>query len=238
MHPKNSKQVESLLLEMYNDLDKSNNNQVFEGFEKAIEKVMQNPISKEFIKYDTEEYRAVDVLAQRRAFFKIYTEHDTVFFVWLNPEDFPHDSSKGENDPCYKEFKRLLKNNKLETYEPEVVKEPEFNFWGQFRKDQFIHTNLKSSKSFSQASLQLISREDSEYEIAHIDEATHYNSDSLPLLLIKVAEKAKAEKINLISFVGSERDCDYRLSVAKALKTAGFTYVSTEAIGDLYRLAA
>jgi hypothetical protein len=237
MKPKNSKQVEALLQEIYDNLDKGKNSQVFEAYAKAVEKVMQNPISRNFIKYDTEEYRAVDVLAQRRAFFKIYNEHDTVFFVWINPEKFPHDSSKGENDPCYKEFKSLLKNEKLEIYEPEAVEEPEFVFRGKFRKDKRFSTHLKTTFSFSQAQLHLISREENEYEIENIFEENLY-SDSLPLLIIKVVEKAKEAKINLISFVGSERDNDHRKSVAKALTKAGFHYISTEDIGDKFRFAA
>lgn len=237
MKTKNSKQVESLLKGLYDDLEKGNNAQVFEAYQKAIEKVLQNPTSREFIKYDTEEYRAVDVLAQRRAFFKIHSKDQMIFFVWLNPEDYPHDSSKGENDPCYKEFKRLLKNGKLEEFAPEVEEDPEFIFYGEFRKNARFYTSLKTSRSFSGANLHLITREENEYEITNIHEDPYY-SDALPLLLTKIVEKAKEVKINLVSVVELARDVEYRTSIAKALQNAGFAFSGTDSIGDTYMMVA
>lgn len=232
-----SKQVETILKETEDNLDKGKNSQFFESFNKAIEKVMTNPTSQDFLKYDLQEYRAVDVLAQRRAFFKIYKEFETVFFVWVNPSDMLHDSSKGELDPCYRAFKRLLDNEKLEVYSPQPVEEPEFNFFGKFRRDKYIHINLKSSTSFSQADLELVSKNESEYEINNIYEKNYY-SDSLPILLKKVAMKAKEERVNLVSIVGLERDQDFRASVTRALLQVGFELVDTTDIGEKYSLAS
>lgn len=234
---KKSEQVETYLRHLYDNLDEGFNSQLFEAFEKACEKILQNPTSPDFLKNNLEDYRAVDVLAQKRAFFKIYSDYSVIFIAWLNLDEFPHDSSKGEYDLCYREFQNLLRNGKLEKYIPEKIEEPEFKFNGKFRKDKNIFTFLKTTQSHSQAQLKLVPRSPNEYEIEHIHESDYY-SDSLPLLLERVVAEAKKEKIDLVTFVGIERDYDYRMSVIQALSSAGFQQHSNDDDGVLFKSAA
>lgn len=216
-----SKWLTGYINDLYQNLDHGHNGQVFEAFQNASEKVLANPISREFIKHSMEEYRAVDVLAQTRAFFKIYSEYEVIFFVWMNSDEFPHISSKGDNDPCYKEFKSLLAKEAFEEYIPEIKTEPEFKFFGKFRKDKRFFTSLKTEESFAQAQLELKEISASEYEIDHIYE-TEYGSDALPILITKIVEEAKKENITLRATIGKERDSDFVKSVKEALLVSGF----------------
>jgi hypothetical protein len=234
---KKSKQVEEYLHQLYDKLEIGNNSQLFEAFIKACDKILNNPISPDFIKSNLGEYRAVDVLAQKRAFFKIYGEYSVVFIVWLNPDQFPHDSSKGDFDLCYREFQNLLKSEKIEVYVPEKVEEPDFKLHGKFRKNTSIFTSLKTAKSFSQAQLSLVERSPNEYELRHISESVYY-SDSLPILFERVAAEAKKENIELFCFVAVERDFDFRVSVTNALTSAGFSPVEEDSFGVMYKVAA
>jgi hypothetical protein len=216
-----SKWLESFINDLYQNLDHGLNAQLFEAFQNASEKVLANPISREFIKHSMDEYRAVDVLAQKRAFFKIYSEYEVIFFVWLNPDEFPHISSKGENDPCYKEFKSLLAKDEIEEFVPEIKSEPEFMISGKFRKDRAFFTSLKTEKSFAQAQVQLRAISANEYQIDHIYE-TEYYSDALPILIAKIVSEAKQDNIVLRSVIGKERDGDFIESVKEALLASGF----------------
>lgn len=217
-----SKWLQEYVNGLYQNLDHGQNEQIFEAFQKATEKVQANPIAPEFIKHSMGAYRAVDVLAQTRAFFKIYSDHKVIFFVWVNPIEFPHISSKGENDPCYKEFKSLLLKGEIEEYEPEDKSEPEFRTSGRFRKDKKFFTSLKTEESFAQAQLQLKEVSANEYEIDHISE-TEYGSDALPILISRLVLEAKKVSVTLKATVSKVRDSDYIESVKEALIASGFS---------------
>lgn len=41
-----------------------------------------------------------------------------LFLTWVNPEEFPHDTNNGQdNDPCYNEFKRLNRTQRIERFQ-------------------------------------------------------------------------------------------------------------------------
>ncbi|MFG1594118.1 hypothetical protein [Halobacteriovorax sp. CON-3] len=199
------------------------NTQIFKALEAAIQKVQSNPIHRDFAKYEMNEYKAVDVLSQIRAFFKIYNHEQVLFFVWINIDPkFIHTNSNGADKcPCYNEFKRQLANDEVEQYVTKKEVETSFKFHGALRRDESIFCSLDDKTSFSSASLNLSINENSQYKIEHIQESQYY-STSLPALIEEVCKKADKETIKLYCDIDLRRDNRFIESVSSTLEKNGF----------------
>lgn len=214
--------LKEYIKEVYESRGKGKNQQLFEAINNAVNKVLNDPTSKEFSKHTIDPYKAVDVLPQIRLFFIIENQYDLIFFTWLNNLDkFPHDSSKGERDKCYLEFKRLKDNGKLDQYEHKEKPEPNFKINGKFRLAETLYASLSLNSEFACSNLELNKIDNNEYLLEHINE-NDYESQALILLIENICKKAKESNINLSCLIDKSRGINFMKSVKHALLVNGF----------------
>ncbi len=108
-------------------------------FVEYMNRIQQDPLNTDYMKHALDQYRAAPYkVGQYRIFFEIIdetvdfdlqndkgskVEGKFVHFVWMNNENCKHDSSKGEHDPCYREFKNLKNNGEIAVFQrPELPK--------------------------------------------------------------------------------------------------------------------
>lgn len=209
--------------ELSKNVDKKKNRQLLTALNTAVNRVMNNPTCPDFIKSDIGEYRAVDVLPQIRLFFKIESKHDAVFFVWMNDlKEHPHDSSRGQEDKCYKEFKRLSNNDKLDKFVPMLESRSAFKMNHSFRSSKEIFAQLSNDTEFASSGLKLNRINNDEYNLENIYES-EYNSKALKELISKVCAEADKQNIDLKYTLEKYREDIFKESVQKALLSNNFT---------------
>lgn len=87
----------------------------------TIERVMSNPLNRDFSKVLPDNFKAADVLQQYRIFFKIINNPmsngiDVVYFAWMNDEESIH--QQGSSTDAYAVFRDNLANGLIQIYQP------------------------------------------------------------------------------------------------------------------------
>lgn len=211
-----SKQVKELLESKKDNYDKGSNGKFYEDALKAIDKVLIDPLSREYLKKSLGSYRAVSASDQIRLFFEIVNK-ETVFFVWINDEGTKHISSKKERDPCYSEFKTLLNAGKIESFIPVINKPPVFKVNGQFFLDTSIYCTYKDDKAFSNAYLELQKQEGAnQYHVISTHEDP-FGSNVIRGLFKNICNVADEFDVTLSCNVEPFRDPDYQGMLSSTL---------------------
>ncbi len=142
--------------------------QRYQNAEEAISAVLLNP-GKDYgdLKYNLGKYRAAPVLAQYRLFYEIIDDEKVVHFVWMNDDDFIHDSSK-KSDPCYERFKTLAQTNKIPKYEkrPPPGKPTINGFW---KKTAQIYCSYPDRNGVANSTLVMQQEKKDSYRILDIN---------------------------------------------------------------------
>lgn len=216
-----SNELKKYIEQLEKNHNKSNNSQIVNAYKTAAKKVLENPTSTEFLKHTIGAYRAVDVLGQVRLFFSIEDNGNEIFFVWMNdPEEFPHDSSRGQRDRCYLEFKRLYNNDKLEKYKKEED-DSIFKLKGRFRANEKLTAYLKSKLSEASTNLEMCEIDHNTYEIFNVYESCDYSGAFIELIE-KVLEIAKKDNIQLSIQIEDYWPEDKKNSIISAIVKSGF----------------
>ena len=158
----------------------------YDRFSEYINRVLEHPLNTDYLKNSLDQYRAAPYkTGQYRIFFEIIDETvdynptsdlgkkilgKFVHFVWMNNEDCKHDSSKGEHDPCYREFKNLKENNQIDAFKrPPVPKG--YISGGDFGKTPALYPKYydKDGVAQSQAVVTLSGDADSSFKLYKLE---------------------------------------------------------------------
>ena len=148
-------------------------------FYEYISRILENPLNTDYLKNSLDQYRAAPYkTGQYRVFFEIIDEavdynptNDQgkkipgkfVHFVWMNNENCKHDSSKGEHDPCYREFKNLKENNQIEAFKRPLLPKGYIN-GGEFGKTPALYPKYYDNEGVAQSQAVVTLSEETESE--------------------------------------------------------------------------
>lgn len=210
-------------------LEESKNSKLrqrYDLIQNGILRVLVNPKNTDNIPNDLKPYWVEKVGGQIRLFYEIIDGIDVIHFVWVNSEDFPHDTNNGQaNDPCYNEFTRLYRNQSLEKYTPEKIIEGKYEQKQQWLSEQ-VYATYSEASAFSNCTMTLEVVGERAYSIL----ALYSNSLELNLeskLIAKLIESSKSYKISFSYdlYLGSADEN----AIRTAFKENGF---KCEAIDD------
>ena len=197
-------------------------NQRYEMIQSGILKALVNPKKTDNIIHGLKPYWAEKVGGQIRLFYEIIEASNIVHFVWVNPEEFPHNTNDGqENDPCYNEFTRLYNKQAFDKYVQEVA--PAKDVYSQSAKwlSEQIYATLKSNSGFSQCSMQLEEVSEKTYRILGIYSSSYIDSLERKLLSC-VLDSAKPFRLSFLYdlYLGSSKETED--AIRKALLENSF----------------
>lgn len=168
--------------------------QRFRQINKGIASIQLDPFKTDNLINDLKPYKAEKAASQIRIFYEILSDENKIFLVWVNPEEFPHDTNNGQDrDPCYLEFSRLYRADKLEKYVPASITESEFTISGTWG-EEILYCSLKKGMSFTDSHLFLQAVGKNEYEITHFSSQSAIYEEELEILLLMI-DKARGYKV-------------------------------------------
>lgn len=229
-----SKQVQDELKRL--EVGNKKERQRFENAMEAITSVLINPLDQGYINYDLGQYRAVDVLAQYRLFFEIIDSNKVVHFVWINNDDYIHDSSKGKDDPCYKRFKNLLDRDKLEKYKHVETKKPSFTLNGKWKKSTAIYATYTDSNGKSETALRLILQATEKDYLLQDITSSKQDANLERFLLEHVTKVAKKNGVIIKYSIRLSRDPLHISFYRKLLADCGFLITAKDESEELWEL--
>lgn len=210
--------------------------QRYDNANEAITAVLINPLDPDYIKSNVDHYRAANILGQFRIFFEIINEHKTVHFVWMNNEDHIHDTSKGINDPCYKQFKHLNDHSKLQRFAPPKAVKAQLNITGTWKTSSSIYVKYSDASGNVNSTLTLIAHTDnSSYNMLDI-KADMEDVGLEEALLKKVLTSAKSVGVKIIFTLDLTRNQDYISFYKKLLSSTGFIVTAADADQEVWEI--
>lgn len=158
----------------------------YNRFVEYMNRVADDPLNTDFLKDSLDQYRAAPFkTGQYRIFFELIDETvdfnpstDTgikvsgkfIHFVWMNNENCKHDSSKGEHDPCYREFKNLKSSGRLDKFERSELSKG-YVCQGVFGKALYLYPKFCDADGVaqSQASVSIIDDDPQKFNLYKLE---------------------------------------------------------------------
>lgn len=229
------------------ELDKArmSDKQRFDMLVRGVSKLKQSPLNTDNIIHGIDGFFSEKASGQIRIFYSIHHAVQCIFIVWINTDEFKHNTNDGQDrDPCYKEFIRLYRNFLLESFIPPKVEykpsaSPIFTFRGNWGDDG-IYAKIIQENFFSEANLSLYRVLD-EDEIEKMDEYVidFLNHNSLPLadiLLSEVVARAKTSNITLTFELYLNQPTATLYELRARLERNGFTIFASDSSMEVWIL--
>lgn len=220
-------------------------------FSEYINRIVEDPLNTDYIKDALDQFRAAPYkTGQYRIFFEIIDESvdfdpakdtDTkiagkfIHFVWMNNENCKHESSKGEHDPCYREFKNLKSNNQIEQFIRPLLPKG-YVVGGVFGKSPALYPKYYDINGVaqSQATVTLSDENDLGFSVYKIEGlASIPDSKSREYELLKnVIEDAQGNGVQIEWEI--IRDYNFDRYQSHAIKL-GMKKIDTDSVWEVYR---
>lgn len=193
--------------------------QRYENAIEAISAVLSNPNDPGDLKSAIGKYRAADVLAQYRLFYELVDSEKVVHFVWINDDDYIHDSSK-KPDPCYERFKNLAAGGKIPKFSPKA-KSGKPQIRGAWKKTEKIYCSVSAGHQRANSILFMQQQKNDSYQIIDIN-ATEEGTGLELQLLDWVSKDANRQGVRLYHELDLKRDPHTVKTLREIFSKCGF----------------